>query len=243
MSQGNGQPLLEITDLRAGYGRIEVLRDVSLTIGEGQFVTIIGANGAGKTTMLKTVMGLLPVSGGQIRYRGRSLIHEPAHRRIALGIGYVPEGRRVFPSLTVEENLRLTAARRNGKGTERTGIERVYDIFPRLAERRTQAAGSLSGGEQQMLALGRALALGPQVLVADEVSLGLAPVVVDQLYDVLTDLHQQGTTIVLAEQNARLALEAADTAYVLETGRVLLHGPAAELRADPRVINAYLQSV
>jgi branched-chain amino acid transport system ATP-binding protein len=238
----SASPLLTITDLRAAYGRVEVLRDVLLTVDEGQFVTIIGANGAGKTTLLKAIMGLIAATG-RAEFRGRSLLGEPAHRRVALGIGYVPEGRRVFPFLTVEENLRLTAVRQKGKGADRAAIGRVYEIFPRLRERRSQAAGSLSGGEQQMLALARALVLDPQVLIADEVSLGLAPVVVDQLFDVLGDMHRRGTTILLAEQNARLALEAADVAYVLEAGRVLIHGPAAELRADPRIVDAYLQSL
>ena len=238
----SASPLLAITDLRAAYGRVEVLRDVSLTVDEGQFVTIIGANGAGKTTLLKAIMGLIGATG-RAELRGRSLLGEPAHRRVALGIGYVPEGRRVFPFLTVEENLRLTAVRQKGKGADRAAIARVYEIFPRLRERRSQAAGSLSGGEQQMLALARALVLDPQVLIADEVSLGLAPVVVDQLFDVLGDMHRRGTTILLAEQNARLALEAADVAYVLEAGRVLFHGPAADLRADPRIVDAYLQSL
>jgi branched-chain amino acid transport system ATP-binding protein len=235
-------PLLSVSGLRAGYGRVEVLRDVSLTVRDGQFVTIIGANGAGKTTLLKAIMGLIPATG-EVKLRDLSLLGEPAHRRVALGIGYVPEGRRVFPSLTVEENLRLTAVRQKGKGADRSAIQLVYEMFPRLRERRTQAAGSLSGGEQQMLALGRALVLAPQVLIADEVSLGLAPVVVDRLFDVLGDMHRRGTTIVLAEQNARLALEAADEAYVLEAGRVLLHGPAGELRTDPRIVDAYLQSL
>jgi branched-chain amino acid transport system ATP-binding protein len=238
----NAPPLLTIANLHAGYGHVEVLRDVSLVVEEGAFLTIIGANGAGKTTLLKAIMGLIPATG-QAEFRGRSLLAEPAHRRVALGIGYVPEGRRVFPFLSVEENLRLTAVRQKGKGADRAAIRQAYEIFPRLYERRSQSAGSLSGGEQQMLALGRALVLGPQVLIADEVSLGLAPVVVDQLFDVLGDMHRRGTTIVLAEQNARIALEAADVAYVLEAGRVLLHGPAAELRADPRIVEAYLQSL
>jgi len=235
-------PLLSVSGLRAAYGRVEVLRDVSLTVRDGQFVTIIGANGAGKTTLLKAIMGLIPATG-EVKFRDLLLLKEPAHRRVALGIGYVPEGRRVFPSLTVEENLRLTAVRQKGKGADRDAIQQVYEMFPRLRERRTQAAGSLSGGEQQMLALGRALVLAPQVLIADEVSLGLAPVVVDRLFDVLGDMHRRGTTIVLAEQNARLALEAADEAYVLEAGRVLLHGLAGELRTDPRIVDAYLQSL
>jgi branched-chain amino acid transport system ATP-binding protein len=238
----SASPLLTIAGLHAGYGRMEVLHDVSMTVGEGEFVTIIGANGAGKTTLLKAIMGLIPATG-RVEYRGSALLGEPAHRRVALGIGYVPEGRRVFPFLTVEENLRLTAAWRKGRGADRAAIGQVYELFPKLRERRSQAAGSLSGGEQQMLALGRALVLDPQALVADEVSLGLAPVVVDQLFEVLGDMHDRGTTIVLAEQNARLALEAADVAYVLEAGRVLFHGPAGELRTDPRIVNAYLQSL
>lgn len=239
----NGRdPLLVVEDLEAGYGRIRVLHGVSLTVAEGDFVTVVGANGAGKTTLLKALMGLVPATG-VVTFRGRPLLQEPAHSRAAAGIGYVPEGRHVFPGLTVEENLRLMLARRRGAGPAREAIERVFAVFPRLRERRTQRARSLSGGEQQMLALGRALALEPDVLIADEISLGLAPVVIDHLFDVLTEMNQRGTTILLAEQNARVALEAATTAYALETGRITLHGPAAVLRTDPRIVEAYLSSI
>ena len=236
------EPLLVVEGLEAGYGRIHVLHGVSLTVAEGDFVTIVGANGAGKTTLLKVLMGLVPATGS-VTFRGRPLLKEPAHSRAAAGIGYVPEGRHVFPGLTVEENLRLMLARRRAGSPAREAIERVYAIFPRLQERRAQRARSLSGGEQQMLALGRALVLEPDVLIADEISLGLAPVLVDHLFDVLTEMNQRGTTILVAEQNARVALEAASTAYALETGRVTLHGPAAELRADPRIVEAYLSSL
>jgi branched-chain amino acid transport system ATP-binding protein len=235
-------PLLVVEDLEAGYGRIRVLHGVSLTVAEGDFVAVVGANGAGKTTLLKAIMGLVPASG-VVTFRGRPLLAEPAHSRAAAGIGYVPEGRHVFPGLTVEENLRLMLTRRRAAGSAREAIARVYAVFPRLGERRAQRARSLSGGEQQMLALGRALALEPDVLIADEISLGLAPVVIDHLFDVLTEMNQRGTTILLAEQNARVALEAATSAYALETGRITLHGPAAELRADPRIVEAYLSSL
>lgn len=237
----SAKPFLSVRGLVAGYGRARVLEGVSLDIEEGQFVTVVGANGAGKTTLLKAIMGLVPASG-EIRLRGKSLLGEPVHRRVELGIGYVPEGRHVFPHLTVEENLRLTAgrgARRNGG--ERQAIERVYALFPRLEERRSQAARSLSGGEQQMLATGRALALGPSIVIADEISLGLAPIVVERIFEVFASMHDQGTTILLAEQNARIALEAADMAYVLDTGHIALEGPADQVRQDARVVDAYFQ--
>ncbi len=248
-----GDPLLSISSLCAGYGKIQVLRDVDIEVAEGEFTAIVGANGAGKTTLIKSIMGLVGATG-TATFRGRSLLDIPAHRRVELGIGYIPEGRRVFPELSVEENLRVTASRmralsraeagaRSRKSAERDILDRVYAHFPRLGERRTQAAGSLSGGEQQMLAFGRALALEPTVIVADEISLGLAPIVVDRLFELLAQLHGEGTTIILAEQNARLALEAAETAYVLEAGRVILKGSARELSADPKVVDAYLQNL
>ncbi|MDA8424554.1 MAG: ABC transporter ATP-binding protein [Treponema sp.] len=238
-----GESLLSVSGLGAGYGKIQVLRDVSLEVAEGEFTAIVGANGAGKTTLLTCLMGLLRPTAGSATFRGRSLFDLSAHRRVELGIGYIPEGRRVFAELSVEENLRVTATRRprGAAAGEREVLERIYGHFPRLAERRNQAAGSLSGGEQQMLAFGRALALEPSVLIADEISLGLAPIVVDRLFELLGELHRAGTTIILAEQNARLALEAAQTAYVLEAGRVILRGPARELGADPKVVDAYLQ--
>lgn len=236
------EPLLSIQDVSAGYGRVQVLHGVSLDVHEGEFVTIVGANGAGKTTLLRVLMGLLPASGA-VMFAGRPLLRQPAHKRVALGIGYIPEGRHVFPALTVEENLRLTASIGHDSAKEKNAIERVYRLFPRLAERRWQEARSLSGGEQQMLALGRALALDPAVLIADEISLGLAPIIVDHLFEIFAQMHREGTTILLAEQNARLALEVADVAYVLETGRITLHGPAVQLKKDKRVVEAYLQTL
>ena len=236
-----GDALLSVSGLRAGYGKITVLRDVAIEAREGSFTAIVGANGAGKTTLLKSLMGLVRAAG-TATFRGASLLDSPAYRRVELGIGYIPEGRHVFPELSVEENLRVTASRRRG-GREHDVIEKVYELFPRLGERRTQAAGSLSGGEQQMLAFGRALGLDPSVIIADEISLGLAPIVVDRLFEVLARLHAEGKTIILAEQNARLALEAADWAYVLEAGRVILQGRAADLATDPKVVEAYLQNL
>ena len=235
------EALLSVSGLHAGYGRIPVLHDVAIEAARGSFTAIVGANGAGKTTLLKCLMGLVKATG-VATFCGRSLLEIPAFRRVELGIGYVPEGRHVFPDLSVEENLRVTSSRLSGK-REREVLGEVYELFPRLAERRTQTAGSLSGGEQQMLALGRALALDPSVIVADEISLGLAPVVVDRLFEVLAQLHAEGKTILLAEQNARIALEAADRAYVFEAGRVILEGPAADLAKDPKVVEAYLSTL
>lgn len=238
----SGEPLLIVDRLAAGYGRIRVLNGVSLTVPEGGFVTIVGANGAGKTTLLKTLMGLVHAVEGSVTFKGHPLLHKAAHQRVELGIAYVPEGRHVFPSLTVHENLELTAVRRSGGGAG-DAIERIYELFPRLRERRTQRAKTLSGGEQQMLALGRALVLDPVMLIADEISLGLAPIVVERMFEVLAQMHAQGKTILLAEQNARLALEAAEDAYVLEAGSISIAGKARDLCSDPRIVEAYLQSL
>ena len=236
-----GDILLELDRLEAGYGKIRVLHGVSLEVREGSFVTIVGANGAGKTTLLKCLMGLVRAKG-EIRLAGRSILELPAHRRVELGIGYIPEGRHVFPELSVEENILVTATRNRTVRREEL-LERSYRLFPRLGERRTQAAGSLSGGEQQMLAFARALALDPSLVIADEISLGLAPIVVDRLFEVLVTLRGEGKTILLAEQNAKRALEAADRAYVLEAGRVMLEGDASDLAHDPKIVEAYLQNL
>jgi len=232
------EPLLQVEELTAGYGELQVLNGVSLTVERGEFVTVIGANGAGKSTLLRAIMGLIPARG-RIRWQGADLLAQPPYRRAALDIAYVPEGRRVFPSLSVEENLvvGLQATRRDPA----TAIEEVYALFPRLRERRRQSGRTLSGGEQQMLAMGRAMVLDPLLLVADEVSLGLAPVVVDRIFEVMVEMNRRGRAVLLAEQNARIALDAATRAYVLDTGRVALDGPASDLRADPRIISAYLQ--
>ncbi len=235
---GGEQPLLDVVDLRAGYGALQVLHGVSLHVQPGEFVAVVGANGAGKSTLLRALMGLIPAQG-TVTFRGQDLLAQPPHRRAAGGIAYVPEGRRVFPSLTVEENL-LAGLHATSRSAAQA-LPEVYELFPRLAERRRQAARTLSGGEQQMLAMGRALVLDPVLLVADEVSLGLAPVVVDRIFDVMVEMHRAGRAVLLAEQNVRISLEAATRAYVLDTGRVGLTGSAAELRNDPRIVEAYLQ--
>jgi branched-chain amino acid transport system ATP-binding protein len=228
--------LLDVNDLVAGYRRTEVLHGVSLKIRRGEFVTILGANGAGKSTLIKALVGLVPARGSAA-LAGRQLLALETHRRVEAGIAYVPEGRRVFPALTVAENLQV-ANRKQRRGA----VEEIYRVFPRLAERSKQLAGTMSGGEQQMLALGRALIGQPALLLADEISLGLAPLVVESLFEVLARLNRDGMAILLAEQNTREALGHADTAYVLETGRITLSGPASEMIADPRVIDAYLQA-
>jgi branched-chain amino acid transport system ATP-binding protein len=234
----DGRALLEVNDLTAGYGALEVLHGISVHVQPGEFVAIIGANGAGKSTLLRALMGLVPAHGTAL-FQGRDLLAQAAHRRAAERIAYVPEGRRVFPGLTVEENLLVGLRATTRQPAE--ALAEVYELFPRLAERRRQHARTLSGGEQQMLALGRALVLDPILLVADELSLGLAPVVVDRIFDVMTAMNRQGRAVLLAEQNVALSLEAATRAYVLDTGRVALEGAARELAADPRVIEAYLQ--
>ncbi len=244
--------LLELESLTAGYGAADVLHDISLAVRPGEFATIVGANGAGKTTLLKTVMGLVR-GHGVMSFAGQDLMRLPAHRRVSMGVAYVPEGRRVFPGLTVEENLKVVG--RSGAGAPSVGgagvaqggglgsdIAAVFELFPALARRRRTMAGSLSGGEQQMLAMGRAIVADPRLLVADEITLGLAPVVVDQLFDALLRMRDHGVAILLAEQNARVALETASTAYVLEVGSITLSGPAEQLRNDERVIRAYLEN-
>ena len=231
-------PLLEIESLSAGYGKLEVLHEVSLHVEHGEFVAVVGANGAGKSTLLRALMGLI-AARGRIYFLGEELLAQPPHRRAALRIAYVPEGRRVFPSLTVEENLMVGLHATHRAPAE--AMEEVYALFPRLRERRRQAARTLSGGEQQMLAMGRALVLDPLLHVADEVSLGLAPVVVDRIFDVMLEMNRRGRAVLLAEQNVRLSLEAATRGYVLDTGRVAMEGPAQSLRSDPGIIGAYLQ--
>ena len=226
--------LLEARNLTAGYRQTEVLHDVSLKIGQGEFVTILGANGAGKSTLIKALMGLIPAKGA-VHFDGKDLLNLAPHERAMAGIAYVPEGRRVFPALTVAENLQV-ANRKRRKGA----VREIYDIFPKLAERSGQLAGTMSGGEQQMLALGRALVSQPKLLLADEISLGLAPLVVASLFEVLARLNRDGMAILLAEQNTQEALDHADRAYVMETGRITMDGTASEMAADPRIIDAYL---
>ena len=231
--------MLTIEDARAGYGRSNVLHGVSLSVDPGEFVVVLGSNGAGKSTLMQVVMGLLPLTAGTLRLRDVDLAALPVHARVRHRVAYVPEGRRVFPALSVEENL-VSAWRPPGRDLA-TSLERQYATFDRLKERRNQLAGTLSGGEQQMLALARALISEPELLVADEISLGLAPMVVEELFEVFADLNRAGTAILLAEQSAVLALEYATTAHVMETGRITLTGAAADLADDPRVADAYLR--
>ena len=235
-------PLLEITDLRAGYGKAEVLHGLNLHADKGQVITVIGPNGAGKSTLLNTVMGLLPIRGGRLRYRGEDISDFSLEERVMQGIALVPEKRELFGTMTVEDNLELGGFRqmRIGNAQWRSRIDDVYDLFPRLKERRLQLAGTLSGGECQMLAVGRSLMSHPDVLMLDEPSLGLAPLIVKEIFAIIDTLRKTGVTIVLIEQNARAALAVADHGYVLEMGEVSVQGPAAELAQDPRVIDTYL---
>lgn len=231
--------MLSIDDLRSAYGRIEALHGVSLEVSSGEIVSLIGANGAGKTTLLCTVSGVQPVTAGSIRLQGRSIDGMPSHRRVALGITQVPEGRQLFAPLSVEDNLRLGAWSRPA-GNLTLDLARIYELFPMLAARRTSPAGALSGGQQQMLAIGRALMAKPRLLLLDEPSMGLAPILVDQIFDIIRRLKTEGLTILLVEQNAHAALAIADRAYVLETGRIAASGSAAQIRVDQRVREAYL---
>jgi branched-chain amino acid transport system ATP-binding protein len=231
--------LLDVDDVHTYYGNIHALQGVSLSVEEGEIVTLIGANGAGKTTTLNTISGIIRPRSGQIRLAGHDLGPVPPHRIVALGVVQVPEGRRTFARLTVEENLRM-GGYTVGDADIRSGIARAYEMFPRLAQRRTQIAGTLSGGEQQMLAMGRALMSKPKVLLLDEPSMGLAPVLVDSIFDTIRQLHADGTTILLIEQNARMALQVADRGYVIESGRIILSDRAESLRENEMVRNSYL---
>ena len=231
-------PALEVTDLRVGYGRIEAVHGVSFRADAGALVTLVGANGAGKTSILSAVAGLIRPRGGRVLLHGRDITRRPAHRLVDDGLVLVPEGREILASMTVAENLRLGAWHRpSGAGAL---AEELYDRFPVLAQRRDLPAGALSGGEQQMLAIGRALMARPSVLLMDEPSMGLAPKIVDEVFEVIAGIRDAGTTVVLVEQNARRALRAADFGYVIETGSVAHSGPADELLADQRVVQAYL---
>jgi branched-chain amino acid transport system ATP-binding protein len=231
--------VLVLEDVRSGYGRIEVLHGVSLEVRPGEIVTLVGANGAGKTTLLRAISGVQPVTAGTVRFEGRPLDRLPAHARVGLGIAQVPEGRQLFAPLSVEDNLRLGAWTRRADGLA-DDMRRVYEMFPALAELRHNAAGTLSGGQQQMLAIGRALMAKPKLLLLDEPSMGLAPILVDQILAVVRGLKSAGMTVLLVEQNARAALAIADRGYVVETGRIATAGSAAALLADDRVQSAYL---
>jgi branched-chain amino acid transport system ATP-binding protein len=233
------QRMLCVNDLRSAYGRIEVLHGVTLEVRSGEIVTLIGANGAGKTTLLRAISGIQPVTAGSVRLHGTSIDRLSSHQRVAHGITQVPEGRQLFAPLSVEDNLRLGAwARRAGHLA--SDLARVYALFPVLEARRDSLAGALSGGQQQMLAIGRALMAKPRLLLLDEPSMGLAPILVGQIFEIIRKLRDEGLTILLVEQNAHAALALADRAYVLETGRVTASGTAADIRVDQRVSEAYL---
>jgi branched-chain amino acid transport system ATP-binding protein len=230
--------MLELNDIHVFYGSIRALGGVSLRVHKGELVALIGSNGAGKSTTLKTISGLLRPRQGRVVYQGQEITRAPADRIVEMGISHCPEGRRIFGSLTVRENLLLGAVRR--KGVVADDLERVYELFPRLKERLSQAGGTLSGGEQQMLAIGRALMSRPALLLLDEPSLGLAPLMVEHIFGVIRELKRAGTTMLLVEQNVHHALDVADRAYVIETGQMTLEGPAAKLKRDPQVEQSYL---
>jgi branched-chain amino acid transport system ATP-binding protein len=231
--------LLEVNDIHTYYGNIHALKGVSLAVEEGEIVTLIGANGAGKTTTLNTISGIIRPRTGSVRLDGRDLGSVAPHRIVSAGVVQVPEGRRTFARLTVEENLRMGGFTVSDQEVK-AGVARAFEMFPRLLERRTQIAGTLSGGEQQMLAMGRALMSKPKVLLLDEPSMGLAPVLVDAIFDTIRTLHAAGTTILLIEQNARMALQVADRGYVIESGKILLTDSADNLRENEEVRNSYL---
>src|SRR5262245_29718985 len=232
--------MLELKSLSSGYGAIEALKSINLKIDSGEIVTLIGANGAGKSTTLRNITGLVPATSGDILFEGERLNGVPTHRITAMGISMVPEGRAIFANLTVSENLDMRAYLQKNKTQNAKQMERVYTLFPRLRERRKQLGGTLSGGEQQMLAIGRALMSRPRLLLLDEPSLGLAPLLVHTIFAAIDEINKEGTTILLVEQNANAALRHSHRGYVLETGTVVIEGPSAKLAADPRVKEAYL---
>ena len=233
------EPILKVSDINVYYGAIHAIKGVSFEVNPGEIVTLIGANGAGKSTTLQTISGLLHSRTGSIEFLGESLMGIPAHKIVAKGLAQVPEGRRIFLQMTVEENLQMGAYTRSGAGIDQD-LEKVYTHFPRLMERRRQIAGTLSGGEQQMRAMGRALMSRPKLLMLDEPSMGLAPILVEQIFEIIRTLHKAGTTILLVEQNAQAALSIADRGYVLETGRIVTSGTGQELLASPEIKRAYL---
>jgi branched-chain amino acid transport system ATP-binding protein len=231
--------MLSVKNLKSRYGRIEVLHGISLDVQEGEIVALVGSNGAGKTTLLRAISGVQPATAGSILFAGLPITRLRPHRRVSLGMSQVPEGRQVFASLPVADNLRLGAVSRRD-GAIAADLDQVYAMFPVLAEKRSQRAGTLSGGQQQMLAIGRALMARPKLILLDEPSMGLAPLLVEQIFGVIADFRRRGLTVLLVEQNAHAALAIADRGYVLETGRITIGGPGSELLRDPRVRAAYL---
>ena len=234
------EPMLKIDDINVYYGAIHAIKGISLTVNQGEIVTLIGANGAGKSTTLRTISGLLKPKTGSITFRGEDIAGTPAHKIVGLGISQVPEGRRIFTEMTVMENLDLGAFIRKDKDGIAADKKHVFELFPRLEERQDQVAGTLSGGEQQMLAMGRALMSRPKLLLLDEPSMGLAPLLIKEIFSIIEDINKSGTTVLLVEQNANMALSIANRAYVLETGRITLSGDAKKLAASEDVRKAYL---
>lgn len=232
--------MLELRDVSSGYGAIEALRGIDLSVGQGEVVTLIGANGAGKSTTLRNITGLVPITSGDVLFEGVRLNGIPAHRIVGMGISMVPEGRQIFANLSVAENLDLGAFLQKNKVENARQLDKVFALFPRLEERRKQLGGTLSGGEQQMLAIGRAMMARPRLLLLDEPSLGLAPILVHTILMAIDEINREGTTILLVEQNANAALKHSHRGYVLETGSIVMEGPSERLAADPRVREAYL---
>ncbi len=238
--QAAGAPLLRIEDVHTYYGHIHALQGIRLEVHKGEIVTLLGGNGAGKTTTLRTICGLLHPRSGHIEFDGHDITHTAAHKLVQAGLGHAPEGRRIFSRMTVLENLQMGAYSRRDKAGIARDFERVFGLFPRLLERKSQQAGTLSGGEQQMLAIGRALMAHPKVLLLDEPSMGLSPILVQQIFDIIKDINAQGTTILIVEQNALMALGVASRGYILQTGRIVLQDTATNLRENPQVQKAYL---
>ncbi len=236
----DGKKILEVEGVHTYYGSIHALKGITIDVGAGEIVTLLGANGAGKSTTLRSINGLNHPRRGRIRFQGADITHAPPHSIVARGIAQSPEGRRLFPRMSVLENLEMGAFQRSDRANFKEDIDRVYSLFPRLAERRTQKAGTLSGGEQQMVAIGRALMARPKLLMLDEPSMGLAPIFVEKIFEIVVEINKQGTPILLVEQNALMALDVASRGYVLETGRVALEGPAAELKVNEQVRKTYL---
>ncbi|CAA7600963.1 Putative ABC transporter [Acididesulfobacillus acetoxydans] len=231
---------LVLNNLEAYYGKIHALKGISLEVPQGKIVTLLGSNGAGKSTTLKTISGLVPAASGTVEFYGRNITKEKAHNIVALGLIHVPEGRRIFKDLTVRENLELGGFTLKDEKLRRKRVEHVFELFPRLRERQKQSGGTLSGGEQQMLAIGRAMMTEPKVLLLDEPSMGLAPLIVQEIMRIIQQLNSEGTTVLLVEQNAKVALKLAAYGYVLETGQIVMNGDSSRLRQDERIVKAYL---
>jgi branched-chain amino acid transport system ATP-binding protein len=236
----NGQRLLVVDDIHTYYGTIHALKGISLDVREGEIVTLIGANGAGKSTTLRAINGLNHPRRGKITFQGRDITSAPPHDVVSQGIAQSPEGRRLFPRMSVMENLEMGTFQREERSSYKEDLERVFRLFPRLQERRSQKAGTLSGGEQQMCAIGRALMAHPKLLLLDEPSMGLAPILVERIFEIIVEINQEGTPVLLVEQNALMALDVAKRGYVMETGRIALHGPSSELRTNEEVRRTYL---